>query len=80
MRVKHLKHELFFTDDEFAAGVKISTGGRPLGSPPPLAPALNELIAKFDTFFKKAVRWGYSCELNHLSGLLHEAGMHTTVL
>jgi len=33
----------------------------------------NELIAKFDAFFKKAVNWGYSCELKRLSGLLHEA-------
>jgi len=34
----------------------------------------NELIAKFDAFFKKkAVSWGYSCELKLLSGLLHEA-------
>ena len=24
-------------------------------------------------FFKKAVSWGYSCELKSLSGLLHEA-------
>jgi len=31
----------------------------------------NELIAKF-AFFKKAVSWGYSCELKRLSGLLHE--------
>ena len=29
-------------------------------------------MAKFDAFFKKAVRWGYSCELKHLSWLLHE--------
>jgi len=33
----------------------------------------NELIAKFDAFFKKTVSWGYSCELKRLSGLLHEA-------
>jgi len=33
----------------------------------------NELIAEFDACFKKAVSWGYSCELKHLSGLLHEA-------
>jgi len=33
----------------------------------------SELIAKFDAFFIKAVRWGYSCELKRLSGLLHEA-------
>ena len=33
----------------------------------------DELIAKFDAFFKKAVNWGYSCELKRLSGLLHEA-------
>jgi len=34
----------------------------------------NELIAKIDAFFKKkAVSWGYSCELKSLSGLLHEA-------
>jgi len=33
----------------------------------------NELIAIIDVFFKKAVSWGYSCELNSLSGLLHEA-------
>jgi len=28
---------------------------------------------KFDAFFKKAVRWGYSSELRRLSALLHEA-------
>jgi len=33
----------------------------------------NELIAKFDAFLKKAITWGYSCELKRLSGLLHEA-------
>jgi len=32
-----------------------------------------ELIAKFDAFFGKAVRWGYSCELKCLYVLLHEA-------
>ena len=30
----------------------------------------NELIAIIDVFFKKAVSWGYSCELKRLSGLL----------
>jgi len=33
----------------------------------------NDLIAKLDTFFKKAFRWGYSCDLGRLSVLLHEA-------
>jgi len=36
----------------------------------------DELIAKFDAFLKKAVRWGYSCELKSLSDLLHEADTH----
>jgi len=37
----------------------------------------DELIAKFDGFFeKKAVRWGYSCELKCLSDLLHETNAH----
>ena len=33
----------------------------------------NDLVAKFDAFFKKALRWGYSSELRRLSVLLHEA-------
>ena len=33
----------------------------------------NELIAEFDPLLKKAVRWGYSCELKCLSDLSHEA-------
>ena len=32
----------------------------------------NDLIAKLDAFFKKAFRWGYSCDLRRLSVLLHE--------
>jgi len=32
-----------------------------------------DLVAKFDAFFKKALRWGYSSELRRLSLLLHEA-------
>ena len=32
-----------------------------------------DLVAKFDAFFKKALRWGYSSELRRLSVLLHEA-------
>jgi len=36
----------------------------------------NELIAKLDAFFKKAFRWGYSCDLRRLSVLLHEADEH----
>jgi len=31
------------------------------------------ITAKFDAFLKKAVLWGYTCELKCLSGLLHEA-------
>ena len=33
----------------------------------------NDLVVKFDAFFQKAVRWGYSSELRRLSVLLHEA-------
>jgi len=36
----------------------------------------NDLIAKLDFFFKKAFRWGYSCDLRLLSVLLHEADKH----
>jgi len=36
----------------------------------------NDLIAKLDAFFKKAFRWGYSCDLRRLSVLLHEADEH----
>ena len=32
-----------------------------------------DLVAKFDAFLKKALRWGYSSELRRLSVLLHEA-------
>jgi len=36
----------------------------------------NDLIAKLDASFKKAFRWGYSCDLRRLSVLLHEADEH----
>ena len=36
----------------------------------------NDLIAKLDAFFKKAFRWGYSCDLRRLSVLSHEADEH----
>ena len=36
----------------------------------------NDLIAKLDAFFKKAFRWGYSCDLRRLSVLWHEADEH----
>jgi len=37
---------------------------------------VNDLIAKLDAFLKKAFRWGYSCNLRHLSVLLHDADEH----
>ena len=36
----------------------------------------NDLVAKLDAFFKKAFRWGYSCDLRRLSVLLQEADEH----
>jgi len=36
----------------------------------------NDLIAKLDASFKKAFRWGYSCDLRRLSVLLHETDEH----